>query len=328
MIILFGAGNCGRSIARRLKAEGKTFVFVDNDTEKQHTVMMDVPVLNPQEALSDYPDAKWIAAIGKPERKEVIEQLASLGIKAEEPWEYLDMKMGLPPKNIRDTLFPAVFDGYSKMEFNDQCQFRREPDYDYQLKCDDLADIYWPGFITHLDEEVFIDCGAADGDTVKEFMLRWDNFESIVAFEPDQSNYNKLIQVENRNGKVTCLRFAVADFDGEMSFSSLGDYSSRLGEGSDKVRVCILDKILGDVIPTYIKADIEGSELEMIWGARRILKEHSPVLAICAYHTSDHIWQIPLLINAIQPNYILFLRRYSLGTMDTVWYAVPPERIK
>ena len=80
--------------------------------------------------------------------------------------------------------------------------------------------------------------------------------------------------------------------------------------------------------PTYIKMDIEGAELEALWGARRILKEHSPVLAICAYHTSDHLWQIPLLIHAIQPDYKLYLRRYAEGAFELVWYAVPPDRVK
>jgi hypothetical protein len=73
--------------------------------------------------------------------------------------------------------------------------------------------------------------------------------------------------------------------------------------------------------------DIEGAELEALWGARRILEENSPVLAICAYHTSDHLWQIPLLIHAIQPDYRLFFRRYAEGAFEIVWYAVPPERV-
>ena len=79
--------------------------------------------------------------------------------------------------------------------------------------------------------------------------------------------------------------------------------------------------------PTYIKMDIEGAELEALWGARRILKEHSPVLAICAYHTSDHLWQIPFLIHAIQPDYKLYLRRYAEGAFELVWYAVPVDRV-
>jgi hypothetical protein len=51
------------------------------------------------------------------------------------------------------------------------------------------------------------------------------------------------------------------------------------------------------------------------------------VLAICAYHASDHLWQIPLLIHALNPSYKIFLRRYAEGAWELVYYAVPPDRV-
>jgi len=94
----------------------------------------------------------------------------------------------------------------------------------------------------------------------------------------------------------------------------------------DNVTCTKLDNVLMEP-PTYIKMDIEGAELEALWGARKLLKEHKPVLAICAYHTSDHLWEIPLLIHAIQPDYKLHLRRYAEGAWELVWYAIPAERV-
>jgi hypothetical protein len=81
-------------------------------------------------------------------------------------------------------------------------------------------------------------------------------------------------------------------------------------------------------VPTYIKADIEGSEIDMLWGAKRILNEHRPALAICAYHESDHFWKIPLLVHAIQPEYRAYFRRYAEGSFEIVWYFVPHERVR
>ena len=41
--------------------------------------------------------------------------------------------------------------------------------------------------------EVYVDCGAYDGDTIRDFLSRQrDAFERIVAFEPDPRNYLKL----------------------------------------------------------------------------------------------------------------------------------------
>jgi hypothetical protein len=124
----------------------------------------------------------------------------------------------------------------------------------------------------------------------------------------------------------------VSDYNGSTRFIVTGDYSAHLSYDSSGVGSMIAVEKLDDLRlnppPTFIKMDIEGSELEALWGARRILKEDKPVLAICAYHTADHLWQIPLLIHAIQPEYKLFLRRYRPGTWELVWYAVPPERIR
>ena len=93
------------------------------------------------------------------------------------------------------------------------------------------------------------------------------------------------------------------------------------------MKVYSLDNVLHPPWPTFIKMDIEGSEPAALWGARRILKEHKPVLAICAYHEAEHLWTLPLLIHALQPEYKLFLRRYAEYAFELIWYAVPMERV-
>jgi hypothetical protein len=114
-----------------------------------------------------------------------------------------------------------------------------------------------------------------------------------------------------------------------MTFTALGDQTSRLSKnGSVTVPLFKLDTLLKDERPTFIKMDIEGAELEALWGAREIIRKHSPVLAICAYHESDHLWQIPLLIHSINPDLNLYLRRYLEATWELIWYAVPKGRVK
>ena len=52
------------------------------------------------------------------------------------------------------------------------------------------------------------------------------------------------------------------------------------------------------------------------------------MLAICAYHEASHLWDIPLLIYAIKPEYHLRLRRYAEGSAELVWYGIPESRVK
>jgi hypothetical protein len=72
--------------------------------------------------------------------------------------------------------------------------------------------------------------------------------------------------------------------------------------------------------------DIEGAELQALRGAARLIRDHQPVLAVCAYHYNEHLWQLPMLMQELWPGYRIVLRRYAEQCWETVYYAVPPER--
>jgi hypothetical protein len=113
-----------------------------------------------------------------------------------------------------------------------------------------------------------------------------------------------------------------------MRFDATGTVTSAVGSaGSLEVDVAPLDDVLRGRSPSYIKMDIEGSEPEALAGARRILEEDEPVLAICLYHRQEDLWRIPLQIRAINPRYHLFLRRYSDDCWEQVCYAIPTARL-
>jgi hypothetical protein len=73
--------------------------------------------------------------------------------------------------------------------------------------------------------------------------------------------------------------------------------------------------------------DIEGSEPEALRGSAQLLRQHRPVLAVCTYHRSEHLWEIPNLIRTICPDYMIFLRRYAEESWEGVCYAIPPDRL-
>jgi FkbM family methyltransferase len=328
--VLLGAGTTGRVVARNLKDAGTPAVcFADNNKLNWGLTMEGLDVTSPLVAKTVYPKAVWIATAIIPKfRAELLAQIEEMGVKSKPMWGFIMANHGLPPQSAIDTITKIVTDDASIDEWWSQYEFRKHKDSSKQLPPSPISEIYFPDWIKRSEDECFIDCGAADGDTVKEFMRRWPKFAQIRAFEPDSQNFNKFHACHfPSNVAVTCA--AVSDFTGKMTFTETGDYSSHLGGNGKKVYVVKLDDLDYPMpVPTYMKMDIEGSELEALWGARRILKEHSPVLAICAYHTSDHLWQIPLLIHAIQPDYKLLLRRYAEGAFELVWYAVPPERLK
>jgi len=329
-VILYGAGTVGRTVAKKLIASGNPpRCFADNNKAKWGTEIEGIPVVSPESALGLHPEAKWLPTIFRAsDRGEVASDLSRLGVSVIEfsIYDYLsphhtNLPLEQNDKKIRELL---SHDKESMETYLDQLAFRRNPNYHVQRTPRDVSKVYFEDFFTRRNDEHFVDCGAADGDTAREFMRQWKEWHLITAFEPDPSNYRGLRKLEN--GKIDMHWSAISDHVGIEAFVATSDQSSHLGNGNVLVPVSKLDGLLR-IPPTFIKMDIEGSEREALWGARESIRINSPVLAICAYHKGDDLWTIPLLIDSIQPNYRLFFRQYMEKSWELIWYAVPSERV-
>ena len=76
-----------------------------------------------------------------------------------------------------------------------------------------------------------------------------------------------------------------------------------------------LDDVLKGERVTFIKMDIEGSELAALKGAAN-------TLAICIYHSPQDMLKIPIYIKSLVPEYKIYIRHYTDMMLETVCYAV------
>ena len=65
--------------------------------------------------------------------------------------------------------------------------------------------------------------------------------------------------------------------------------------GESIIETVDLDSLFLQEQVTFIKMDIEGAELKALDGAKNIIKDDVPDLAICVYHNVNHLWDIILL---------------------------------
>jgi FkbM family methyltransferase len=72
----------------------------------------------------------------------------------------------------------------------------------------------------------------------------------------------------------------------------------------------------------YIKMDIEGFEVSALQGAEKILRDLKPRLAICTYHKTQDLWEIPALIKKINSKYKLYFGHHSPRKWESVYYAI------
>jgi len=94
-----------------------------------------------------------------------------------------------------------------------------------------------------------------------------------------------------------------------------------LPSGETFARAARIDTVIGTMSPSFISMDIEGAELRALKGAYQTIVKSRPTLAICIYHSVDHLWAIPLYINGLGLGYRFWMRNYCSFTAETVVYA-------
>lgn len=347
-IVLFGAGPMGNIALENLRRSGKEpLAFCDNNAALWNTRIAGIEVLSPGEAATRWSDAVFVVAIYNPSK--ATEQLRELGCECVvgaavlwrahgetfEPHQSFDAPDTIfeHHEEVRRA-FALLADEESREEFLAQLQWRTQAGFAAMPAARSGKEIYFsPDLFTLNDADFFVDCGAFDGDTLRMVLdRRGEKFARFIGFEPDPKNFARFEKFvaslpESQRVKIEGRNAATGAQTGVVRFHADGTVGAGISDEGEIEAACVrLDDALENSTPTFIKMDIEGAEPEALDGARALLQRTRPILAICAYHATDHLWRIPLLIHDIHPDYKLVLRRYAEECWELVVYAVPPER--
>lgn len=194
----------------------------------------------------------------------------------------------------------------------------------FRKRFSEYPQYFEPGIVTLAENEVFVDCGAFDGDTVKAFAAHLGelSYRKIFAFEADPANIEKMKKNTEGMENVVIVPQGVYDRSTTLCFESGGRMSSHISENGIKVPVTSIDDTVGDEKVTFIKMDIEGSELMALKGAEKTIRRCRPRLAVCVYHRIEDIIAIPRYLKSLYPDYKLYFRNYHSQSIEAVIYAV------
>lgn len=283
---IFGCGHFGQLTCKWFDTDWKG--FVDNNFAAHPQGIMGLKVYAPEELPKD---ARVFLAV-KYHAEEIQKQLMDLGIRMENII------------NVGKTLYDMGARQYFDLPY-----------------------------LPHQEKESFVDAGALNGDTSLRFM-EWchHEFEHIYCFEPDYTNIEKCQKnlqtaevcgggIQRMPSRYTIIPKAVYDSNGEISFEVCSNGLSKVGEGTEMVPTTALDEELDGKRVTFIKMDIEGSELAALHGAEKIIKDQRPKLAISVYHKPEDMIEIPEYLMSLDVDYQFYLRHYSLFGTETVLYA-------
>lgn len=158
--------------------------------------------------------------------------------------------------------------------------------------------------------DIVIDAGAWIGDFSAYAVAKG---AQSYAFEPTNTTFKILEQTAELNGEKF---YPVKKGLGAVSEVCNISIDNDKGEGNsimisrggkvESIEIMTLDLFVQQANlkkVSFIKADIEGAERDMLLGARETLKRFSPKLAICTYHLPDDPEVLEQIIMDANPKY-------------------------
>lgn len=204
---------------------------------------------------------------------------------------------------------------------------------EFRLVCEGEQYFGLPEFY-FLGREHIVDVGAFVGDTLEKFVFHsLGSLAYYYGFEPGDIQYNALEKRKQRlcsewamnEEQIVLVKAGVSKenmtlYTGAKEKADL-ELISDSTLGGEAIQVVALDEYLKDKPVTLIKADIQGMEMDLIEGAKNIIKNQKPKLAICAYHLPSDLYLLPKRIREINPDYRFALRSHSNNYSEMVLYC-------
>lgn len=177
------------------------------------------------------------------------------------------------------------------------------------------------------ENEVFVDGGSLDGKTSLEF-VKWckGSYDAIYAFEPNPKMVQECAETFKTlpNDKIRFYECALWNCNCSLKFNneSCSKWDACVSdEGMVSVRADNLDHVIDWDKVTFIKLDVEGSELETLMGAADIIKRDRPRMAVSVYHKKDDLFDIAHYLLTLVDNYHFAIRHYHSDTIETILYV-------
>lgn len=340
-IVIFGAGDQGMLTAALLKENGiPIWRFCDNNPDLRGQTVKNIEVILPKDLLSL--DREYIIINNDSYRIEKRNQLLAIGIPDDNIYTFdvfNPLFKGLTRKYVEDhyqefaNTYALLDDIQSRSTYINYLKgvYTGNLDYYEKVAC---KEEYFPEEIAPKSKNhVFLDVGAYNGNTIEDFIEFAGSYEKVYAFEPFASSAEVIKTKNFANTEV--ITAASSDYTGEKDFycnnyGSLTMVTTILEEGANHEKITLdtvaIDDVLKGQKATFIKMDIEGSELEALHGAEKTIKEYKPFLAICVYHKKEDLITIPAYIKSIVPEYKMYLRLCSRTASDLVLFCKADDK--
>lgn len=225
--------------------------------------------------------------------------------------------------------YALMADEQSKKVFESVIRYKLSGDIEYLRQCETPADEKFELLNIGI-EETYVDLGAYNGDTLVEFLNETGmQFKKLYAMEPDHKNYLKLKRRLYMIGSALLEAYNCGAWENEttMTFSMRAGRSTKVDTNNParcrEVKMMSVDTMLQGGEATYIKYDVEGSELPALNGTRQTIAAYKPKLCVAVYHRNEDMFALPLLVHSLNKKYKIYLRHHPyVPDWDTNIYCL------
>jgi FkbM family methyltransferase len=339
-VYIFGVGKLGQRIFDFLSNVGITINgFIDNNSEKQKSKFNNLIVYSADKISNQAIVYIASATYFNP----ILNQLKTLGFTklfshSQAGILFLDSEkfpIEMYQENLTEDLFinrenylkvfDLLDDSESKNVFDKLIQYRLSLNHKFIIEVHtSLSKEYYDKDVIELSEnESFFDVGGFNGDSAENFIKYVkEQYKSVHIFEPDQALINQAKDRLNKYPNITFNSLGIYDKQTTLYFDITGGLDGIISDsGTLKIETTTIDDYKTE-IPTYIKFDVEGVEIEAINGSVNTINDSKPKMAIASYHYPKHLWEIPLLVMNLNPTYKVRLRHYTDSVFDSIFYFI------
>ena len=225
-----------------------------------------------------------------------------------------------------ENVYLALSDEISKKAYVNCIKFRLTGKIHYLSECETDVDESYKTIIRPKPESTYIDIGAYNGDTIREFSSYSTGNIKVFAFEPDGRNFKKLKNYADDSSITEMNLFNAAAWDknenitfysrsGRNSANTTSHANAKANEVSGIAPDSVTDKA------DFIKIDAEGADIKALSGCKRLISECSPTLCVAAYHRTEDYFAIPEFVFSCNREYKLYFRHFPhIPAWDTNFY--------
>lgn len=328
-VLLYGTGNGADKILDELARLGVRVsgVFASDGFVRQRT-FRGFPVLSYAEAKEQFGDFLVLVAFGT-NRPTVMQNI--LSIAKERELYAVDVPV-IGNEIFNESFYKAhrdeilavrrlFADEESRRIYDAVISFKLSGELPVLLSCQTDKEESYRNLLHLTGDEIYMDLGAFNGDTVLEFVSHTRAYRRIYAVEPDGRNFKKLRKNTENLQNIERLQLCASDKTGTEYFFSHGGRNGTQNENGIPIPCDTVDHILAGRDATYIKFDVEGMEAAAIKGAGNTIRVRKPKLLVSCYHRSEDIFALALPIMNLRPDYRLSIRHFPcIPAWDTQFY--------